>query len=143
MLVITSNLSIPEHELQFRASRSSGPGGQHVNKVNTRMTLHFDIRNSPSLTVMQKSRVSQKLKTRINKDGIFYLYAHRSRSQAMNRADLLDKFCRLLREALTPQRARGETQVPERSRVQRVDQKKRRGQLKQRRMRPTSADHES
>ena len=142
MLVITSNLSIPEHELQFRASRSSGPGGQHVNKVNTRMTLHFDIRNSPSLTVMQKSRVSQKLKTRINKDGIFYLYAHRSRSQAMNRADLLDKFCRLLREALTPQRARRETQVPERSRVQRVDQKKRRGQLKQRRMRPTSADHE-
>lgn len=143
MLVITSNLSIPEHELQFCASRSSGPGGQHVNKVNTRMTLHFDIRNSPSLTVMQKSRVSQKLKTRINKDGIFYLYAHRSRSQAMNRADLLDKFCRLLREALTPQRARRETQVPERSRVQRVDQKKRRGQLKQRRMRPTSAEHES
>lgn len=143
MLVITSNLSIPEHELQFRASRSSGPGGQHVNKVNTRMTLHFDIRNSPSLTVMQKYRVSQKLKTRINKDGVFYLYAHRSRSQAMNRADLLDKFCRLLREALTPQRVRRETQVPERSRVQRVDQKKRRGQLKQRRMRPTPSDNES
>ncbi len=142
MLVITSNLSIPERELQFRASRSGGPGGQHVNKVNTRMTLHFDIRNSPSLTVMQKSRVSQKLKTRINKDGIFSLYAHRSRSQAMNRADLLDKFCRLLREALTPQRARRETRVPERSRVQRVDQKKRRGQLKQRRMRPTPADSE-
>lgn len=142
MLVITSNLSIPEHELQFRASRSSGPGGQHVNKVNTRMTLHFDIRNSPSLTVMQKGRVNQKLKTRINKDGVFYLYAHRSRSQAMNRADLLDKFCRLLREALTPPRARRETQVPERSRVQRVDQKKRRGQVKQRRMRPTPADHE-
>lgn len=143
MPVITSNLSIPEHELQFRASRSSGPGGQHVNKVNTRMTLHFDIRNSPSLTVMQKYRVSQKLKTRINKDGVFYLYAHRSRSQAMNRADLLDKFCRLLREALTPQRVRRETQVPERSRVQRVDQKKRRGQLKQRRMRPTPSDNES
>lgn len=142
MLVITSNLSIPERELQFRASRSSGPGGQHVNKVNTRMTLHFDIRNSPSLTVVQKSRVSQKLKTRINKDGIFSLYAHRSRSQAMNRADLLDKFCRLLREALTPQRPRRETRVPERSRVQRVDQKKRRGQLKQRRMRPTPADSE-
>lgn len=142
MLVITSNLSIPERELQFRASRSRGPGGQHVNKVNTRMTLHFDIRNSPSLTVMQKYRVSQKLKTRINKDGVFYLYAHRSRSQAMNRADLLDKFCRLLREALTPQRARRETQVPERSRVQRIDQKKRRGQLKQRRMRPTPADNE-
>ena len=142
MLVITSNLSIPERELQFRASRSSGPGGQHVNKVNTQMTLHFDIRNSASLTVMQKSRVSQKLKTRINKDGIFYLHAHRSRSQAMNRADLLDKFCRLLREALTPQRARRETHVPERSRAQRVDQKKRRGQLKQRRMRPTPADSE-
>lgn len=142
MLVITSNLSIPERELQFRASRSSGPGGQHVNKVNTRMTLHFDIRNSPSLTAVQKYRVSQKLKTRINKDGIFSLYAHRSRSQAMNRADLLDKFCRLLREALTPQRARRETHVPERSRVQRVDQKKRRGQLKQRRMRPTPADSE-
>ena len=142
MLVITSNLSIPERELQFRASRSGGPGGQHVNKVNTRMTLHFDIRNSPSLTAVQKYRVSQKLKTRINKDGIFSLYAHRSRSQAMNRADLLDKFCQLLCEALTPQRARRETHVPERSRAQRVDQKKRRGQLKQRRMRPTPADSE-
>ena len=138
MLIITANLSIPEHELQFRASRSGGPGGQHVNKVNTRMTLHFDIRRSPSLTAVQKSRMSQKLKTRVNKEGIFYLHAHRSRSQAMNRADLLVTFCRLLREALTPQRARRETRVPERSRVQRVGQKKRRGQLKQLRMPPTS-----
>lgn len=140
MLAITPSLSIPEQELQFRASRSSGPGGQHVNKVNTRVTLHFDVWRSPSLTAMQKSRVSQQLKTRINKDGILYLYAHGSRSQAMNRAALLDKFCRLLREALTPQTARLETRVPERSRAQRVEQKKQRGRVKQLRGRPPLAD---
>ena len=131
MITVTSQLSIPEQELRFRASRSSGPGGQNVNKVNTRVTLHFDVRRSPSLTAGQKSLVCRKLKTRISKEGVLYLYAQRAASQAMNRADVLDKFCRLLHEALAPRKIRKETRISQPSIEKRLDEKKRRGRVKQ------------
>ena len=131
MIVATPQLAIPEQELRFRASRSSGPGGQNVNKVNTRVTLHFDVRHSPSLTPEQKSLISRKLQTRINKEGVLYLHAQRAASQALNRADLVDKFCRLLREALAPRKVRKETRVSQRSIEKRLDQKKQRGRVKQ------------
>ncbi len=131
MIVVTSQLAIPEQELRFRASRSSGPGGQNVNKVNTRVTLHFDVRHSPSLTPGQKSLIGRKLKTRINKEGVLYLHAQRAASQAMNRADLVEKFCHLLHEALAPRKIRKETRVSQRSIEKRLDQKKQRGRVKQ------------
>ncbi len=131
MIVVTPQLAIPEQEFRFRASRSSGPGGQNVNKVNTRVTLHFDVRHSPSLTPGQKSLIGRKLKTRINKEGVLYLHAQRAASQAMNRADLVEKFCRLLHEALAPRKIRKETRVSQRSIEKRLDQKKQRGRVKQ------------
>lgn len=140
MLVITSRLSIPEQELQFQASRSSGPGGQNVNKVNTRVMLHFDVTNSPSLTPTQKSLIGRKLKTRVTKEGMLYLYAQRASSQAMNRAELLEKFCRLLCEALTPQKIRKKTRRSQHSIEKRLDQKTRRGRVKQLRIRPVTID---
>ena len=140
MIAVTSTLSIPEQELQFHASRSSGPGGQNVNKVNTRVTLHFDVRRSPSLTTMQKSLIGRKLKTRINKEGVLYLYAQRAATQSLNRADVLEKFCRLLREALVTRKIRKETRISQRSIEKRLDQKKLRGRLKQLRNRPARVD---
>lgn len=140
MIAVTSELSIPERELRFRASRSSGPGGQNVNKVNTRVTLYFDVRRSPSLTTGQKSLIGRKLESRINKEGVLYLYAQRTASQAMNRADLVDKFCRLLHEALAPRKIRKETRTSQRSIEQRLDEKKRRGRVKQLRHRPIKID---
>ncbi len=140
MLVVTSQLSIPEQELRFRASRSSGPGGQNVNKVNTRVTLHFDVRHSPSLTPGQKSLISRTLPTRINKEGVLYLHAQRAASQAMNRADLVDKFCRLLHDALAPRKIRKETRVSQRSIEKRLGQKKQRGRVKQLRNQPSRVD---
>ncbi len=140
MIVVTPQLAIPEQELRFRASRSSGPGGQNVNKVNTRVTLHFDVRRSPSLTTWQKSMISSKLQTRINKEGVLYLHAQRAASQALNRADLVDKFCRLLHEALAPRKARKETRVSQRSVEKRLDQKKQRGRVKQLRHRSIRVD---
>ncbi len=140
MIVVTPQLAIPEQELRFRASRSSGPGGQNVNKVNTRVTLHFDVRRSPSLTTWQKSVISGKLQTRINKEGVLYLHAQRAASQALNRADLVDKFRRLLREALAPRKVRKETRVSQRSVEQRLDQKKQRGRVKQWRHQPIRVD---
>ncbi len=140
MIAVTPQISIPEQELQFHASRSSGPGGQNVNKVNTRVTLHFDVRRSPSLTAAQKSLIGRKLKTRINKEGVLYLYAQRAASQALNRADALDKFCRLLHEALTPRKIRKATRISQRSIENRLDQKKRRGRVKQSRNQPARGD---
>ena len=140
MIVVTPQLVISERELRFRASRSRGPGGQNVNKVNTRVTLHFDVRRSPSLTAWQKSAISRKLQTRINKEGVLYLHAQRAASQALNRADLIDKFRRLLREALAPQKVRKETRVSQRSIEKRLDQKKQRGQVKQLRHQPIRTD---
>ena len=140
MSIVTPQLVIPEQELRFRASRSSGPGGQNVNKVNTRVTLHFDVRHSPSLTAAQKSVIGRKLKTRINKEGVLYLHAQRAASQALNRADLVDKFCRLLQEALAPRKVRKETRVSQRSIEKRLDQKKQRGRIKQLRHQPSRMD---
>ena len=140
MLSITANLSIPERELELRASRSAGPGGQHVNKVSTRVTLYFDIAGSPSLTAAQQRRIGDTLGTRINKDGILYLSAQRSCSQAMNRADVIEKFCRLLREALTPHKIRKAIHTPRSVKERRLDQKKRRRRVKQLRTRPAWQD---
>ncbi len=140
MLSITDKLSIPERELHVSASRSSGPGGQNVNKVNTRVTLSYDIAGSPSLTAAQKRRIGDVLYTRINKEGVLSLSTQRSCSQAVNRADVLEKFCRLLREALTPQKVRKAIRTPRRSIEQRLDQKKQRRQVKQLRIRPTVHD---
>lgn len=140
MIAVNSQLSIPERELRFHASRSSGPGGQNVNKVNTRVTLHFDVRRSPSLTTVQKSLIGRKLQTRLNKEGVLYLYAQRAASQSLNRAEVLEKFCRLLREALAPRKIRKETRISQRSIEKRLDQKKLRGRVKQLRNRPTRVD---
>lgn len=123
--------SIPEQELRFHASRSSGPGGQNVNKVNTRVMLNFDVLRSSSLTDEQKTLITQKLKNRINKDGILYLYAQGAASQAMNRADVVAKFHRLINQALAPRKVRKETRVSQCSLEKRLDHKKNRGRLKQ------------
>ncbi len=140
MLPITTALSIPKRELHLRASRSSGPGGQHVNKVNTRVALYFDIAGSPSLTAAQKRRIGDALGTRISKEGVLYLSAQRSCSQAMNRADVLEKFRRLLREALTPQNVRAVSRMPRRAVERRLDQKKHRRRVKQLRVQPVWRD---
>ena len=77
MIEVTDQISIPEDELVFTASHSGGPGGQNVNKVSSRMTLWFDVVNSPSLSLEQKDLVMSRLKTRIGKDGVLRVYLSR------------------------------------------------------------------
>ena len=100
MIAITPQVSIPLSELSFTTSRSSGPGGQNVNKVNSRVSLHFSVTTSPSLTSFQKSQILTRLHTRINKEGVLLLHAQAARSQAMNREALIDRFAKLLGAAL-------------------------------------------
>ena len=79
MIEVTNEISIPEDELRFTASLSSGPGGQNVNKVNTRVTLWFDVVNSPSLSPEQKELIASRLLSRISKDGLLRVISQQTR----------------------------------------------------------------
>lgn len=133
MIEINESLAVGEGELRFTASRSGGPGGQHVNKVNSRVTLHFDLWGSASLTDEQKRRIASRLPTRINKEGVLKLHAQRHRSQAANRAELIERFALLLHEALRLRRARRPSRPSRNSVERRLEEKKRRSRMKQRR----------
>ena len=136
MIAITKQLEIANNEVQITASRSSGPGGQNVNKVNTRVTLHFPLWSSKCLSQSQKTKIASRLKSRITKDGTFYLHAQGTRSQAANRVVLLERFAALLSSALQPVKARKKTHVPHGVIERRLDQKKQRGGLKKVRRKP-------
>ncbi|MFQ5876568.1 MAG: alternative ribosome rescue aminoacyl-tRNA hydrolase ArfB [Acidobacteriota bacterium] len=127
---IDGGVSISEHEIRFTASRSSGPGGQRVNKASTRLTLRFDLRGSRSLSEAQKERIAARLPGRINRDGVLALHSQRHRGQAANRTDLTERFAALLREALRRRAVRRRTRPPRSARERRLREKKSRGRLK-------------
>lgn len=131
MLKITPSLFIPEQELWFTVSRSPGPGGQNVNKVNSRVTLWFDLAASPSLSDQQKAQIRQRLATRINKEDRLWLVAYAERSQHANKEAVLSRFVTLLSNALAEDKPRHQTKVPYSSRRKRLNAKKHRSTLKQ------------
>ena len=135
MIPILQDLSIPENEISFTASRSGGPGGQNVNKVSSKVTLAFDVRGSAVLSEEQKRKIMGKLATRINKEGILQIVSQRTRSQELNRTDAIARFSELLRRALTPQRGRVKTHIPAAAKQQRLEEKKKRGTTKAERSR--------
>ncbi len=137
MIEINRHLEIPESELSFSSSRSGGPGGQNVNKVSTRVALRFDLANSPSLTEEQRERLLHRLSSRISKEGILQVVSQRHRSQSANKLDAVARFQQLLRAALAPRRRRVPTKVPKSAQRRRLQQKKRRAQLKKLRSGPT------
>lgn len=130
MVEISDRLTIPNDELSFEFSRSSGPGGQNVNKVSTRVTLLFDVEGSPSLTDEQRTRILGRLGTRITKAGVLRITSQRHRSQSANREAAVERFSELVREALRPRRPRRKTRVPRAVSERRLQEKKRRGKLK-------------
>ena len=130
LVEIEGELRIPSSEISFTSSRSSGPGGQHVNKVSTRVTLLFNVAASPSLDGVQKKRLLELLGTRINQAGVLRVSNQESRSQSRNRQAALDRFVRLLQEALRRPKPRLPTRKPRRAKEQRLQNKKQRGQLK-------------
>jgi ribosome-associated protein len=135
-IVINASTSIPDAELQFSAARSTGPGGQNVNKVNSRAILEFDLHHSLALTSYQKRRIAGALSQRINNQGILRMQAQRHRSQAVNRAELVERFIELLQKALQPMKYRVPTRVPARVRERRLEGKKQRTQTKRTRQSP-------
>ncbi|MDA3897475.1 MAG: alternative ribosome rescue aminoacyl-tRNA hydrolase ArfB [Desulfobacteraceae bacterium] len=140
MIEITKNLAIPEDELKFSATRSSGPGGQHVNKVNTRITLWFDVEESPGLNREQKNRILSRLKTRISKDNILRVISQRHRSQIANREAAIERFAELLKEALAVLPPRRKTKVSKNANQRRIDGKKHHSMIKKHRAKITHSE---
>ncbi len=129
-LVITSRLSIPMSEIQFRTSRSGGPGGQNVNKLETRVELLFDITHSPSLSEGQRERLFSSLKSNVDAHGVLSVVSQKSRSQWKNKQDAIEKFVRLIQLALRIQKKRVKTSPTLVSKEKRIQEKKRTGEKK-------------
>ncbi|MDH3330609.1 MAG: alternative ribosome rescue aminoacyl-tRNA hydrolase ArfB [Desulfobulbaceae bacterium] len=130
MMEIPGILNIPDNELRFTFSRSSGPGGQNVNKVNSRVTLWFDVKESSSLTELQKNKIRSRLANRINEAGILSITSTTYRTQRANREDAVQRFQALIAAALTERPVRKKTKIPRRIHEKRLQVKKRRGMIK-------------
>ncbi len=118
-------------ELEFSASRSSGPGGQNVNKVSTKISMRFDVRHSVKLTPEQKEVLLNKWASRLTKEGVLLLHAQEKRSQLQNKEEVLVKLENLLVKAFTIKKARKATKPSKAAKRKRIDDKKQRGEKKQ------------
>ena len=127
--------------IELRFSRSPGPGGQNVNKVNTRVTVLFDFESCNSLNTPQRKRIRDRLATRLARDGRLRVVCHRERTQARNRSTAETRLVELLTEALRRPKTRVATRPTAASRERRVRSKKQRGDLKRlRQTKPTVDD---
>ncbi|MBN2411525.1 aminoacyl-tRNA hydrolase [candidate division KSB1 bacterium] len=130
MIRLNAHTSIEENEISFTASRSSGPGGQHVNKVNTKVTLSFDVLYSPSLTNDQKQLVLNRLSGRITKEGVLQITSQDHRSQYKNKTVVLNKFIEVMGSALYVRKKRRKTFIPLSVKMKRLESKRRRSIIK-------------
>jgi ribosome-associated protein len=133
MVWVTEDLEIADGELAFTTSRSSGPGGQNVNKVSTRVTLLFDLEGSTSLSDQQRELLRSRLPGRISKDGVLRVVSQRHRTQLANRDAAVERFVELVRTALTEERERVPVTPSGRAREKRLEAKRLRSRLKRER----------
>ncbi|GBD50627.1 alternative ribosome rescue aminoacyl-tRNA hydrolase ArfB [Methylopila sp. Yamaguchi] len=137
MIVITPNLSIDDNEVELSFVRSSGPGGQNVNKVSTAVQLRFDVRRSPSLPNDVAIRLMKLAGSRLTNEGVLVLTAQSHRTQGDNRAEAIERLTALVREAAEKPKPRRPTRPTKASKVRRIEGKTKRGDVKALRGRPT------
>jgi ribosome-associated protein len=130
MLRINDDVMIDESELRFEFARSSGPGGQNVNKVETKVRLLFDVRSSPSLSPGQRSRIEESLPTRVTKDGVLHVASQRHRSREANRQAAIERFAELIAGALREDEPRVPTRVSKKLKRRRLEEKRRQSRKK-------------
>jgi ribosome-associated protein len=130
MLRVTATITIDPSELQEVFVRSSGPGGQNVNKLSTAVQLRFDVRRSPSLPEPVRQRLVRLAGSRLTGDGVLVITAERFRSQARNREDARQRLLALIREASIPPKQRRATKPPRASKLERREAKERRSRTK-------------
>ncbi len=133
---ITPEVAIPIEELEFRTSRSSGPGGQSVNTTDSRVELRFDLAGSPSIPPEGKQRALRRLASRLDSAGHLRLVAQNQRSQLANRRDVTERFAKVLASALAAPRTRRPTRPGAAARARRVEAKRQRATTKRLRQRP-------
>ncbi|MBN2428817.1 MAG: aminoacyl-tRNA hydrolase [Deltaproteobacteria bacterium] len=136
-LKITDTLSIPDKEMQFSYCCSGGPGGQNVNKVETGVHLRFNFRHSESLPPHCRARLEALADSRVGKDGTITIKAQRYRTREQNRDDALNRLAHMLRKAAAKPKVRHATRPTAGSRKLRLEEKKKRGQAKILRKKPT------
>ena len=138
-LKINNQVSIPLTELDFHFSRSSGPGGQHVQKSSTRVELRFDVANSPSLSDSQRGRVLKRLASHVDSAGVLHLTAQSERSQLRTREEVVARFQSLMREALKRRKRRKPTKPSAEAKEQRLKDKHHQSDIKKTRGRVRDA----
>ncbi|HEY7044461.1 MAG TPA: alternative ribosome rescue aminoacyl-tRNA hydrolase ArfB [Nocardioidaceae bacterium] len=135
-IVVRDGVVVPEHELQWRFSRSSGPGGQSVNTTDSRVELSVDVAASAAFTQTQRQRALDRLRNRLV-DGVLTVAASEYRSQLRNRQAAERRMAQILREAIAPPPPRRRPTKPTQASVRRrLDSKRQRGELKQQRRAP-------
>lgn len=129
-LVIKNDIVIRGHELEITASRAGGPGGQHVNKTSSKITVRWNVKNTQALNDMQKERVLQNLQAQLTSEGDLVVHNSSSRSQQQNRKNALDALAKRIRKALYVPKKRMKTKTPKTVKEARLHTKKKRGELK-------------
>ncbi len=132
-LSITPDLTIPESELEFKATPAGGPGGQHVNRSATRVELWWDLEHSPSLDEAQRAMLRERIGHRLDGQGRLRIVSAVHRSQARNRDEALRRFQDLLLRGLTPRKKRKPTRPTRASKERRLAAKRKRAETKARR----------
>ena len=129
-LYVTARVRIPANELTVRATKSGGPGGQHVNTSSTRVEVHWNLRSSAALDDEQRLRLEQRLATKIDARGGLRVVAADTRSQSQNRALALSRLAALVRQGLVVAKVRRATKPSRGQREQRLEEKKKRSHVK-------------
>jgi len=129
-ILIQDDVVIPGHEVTVTASRAGGPGGQHVNKASTRITVRWNVQQTRALTDEQKNLVTKNLAHELTKEGEIIVHSSESRSQQHNKKAALDILVRKIRKALIVPKKRKKTKVPKEKKEKRLQEKKKRGEIK-------------
>jgi ribosome-associated protein len=140
VIPITDTIHIPLSEIGFRFSPSRGPGGQHVNRAHTRVTLLFDVVNSPSLNESTKEKLLQELNSQLDSRGTLQITVQDSRSQNRNRQIAITRFVALLNNALKEQPLRIPSKPSKKAKKKRLEEKKKKSQRKKERGQDWSKD---
>ena len=135
-LDVSPALRLPLAELEYRASRSGGPGGQHVNTSSTRVEVWWDVAASPSLSQEQRARLLSRLASRLDGAGRLRLVSSGSRSQLRNREEVTERLRELVAKALVVPKVRKRTRPSRAAKAARLEQKRRRAAVKRDRRRP-------